>query len=73
MPDVVSICTKTDPIMMIRATSRTRKKSPDPDPNRMWENVSGKSDPARFRLPAGRNGHNWPDPERIHHVYWGNF
>ena len=40
-----------------------------PDLNRFREIRSGKSDPARFRLPAGRNGHNWQDPQRIRHVY----
>ena len=49
MPDVVSICTKTDPIMMIRATSRTRKNHPI-----RIRIVCGKTNPAnRIRPDSG--------------------
>ena len=60
----------SNPIRMIRATSCAQKTTTsDPDPNRLWEIRSGKSEPARFRLPAGRNGPNRPDRQRIRHVY----
>ena len=39
----------------------------DPEPNRgMWEIGSGKYDPAPFRLPTVRNGHNLAGSG----VYW---
>ena len=55
----------SDPIMMIWATSSAKKKY-----KKIIRSGSGKSDPGRFWLAASRNGHNWPQPNRIRHVYW---
>ena len=60
----------SDPIVNIRGTSGSEKEkekntASDLELNRMWEIGSGKYDPARFRLLAGRNDHNWPKPKRL--------
>ena len=45
----------SDPIMMIRAIFSAGKKQPI---RRIRQIGSGP-------IPAGRNGHNWPDPKRV--------